>query len=278
MNFLKRPVLWFIVLVLAACSARVMGVRHADKIAMHQVDRMFDLTGVQDDAVAPAVKKAIDDFKKSRLPVTLDGIDRFREAWDKGVTEGDALALYREYEGVVLTAGSVLAEPAGAFLATLTDDQIAHLQEELDDANETLADLRDLPDDKFAKKSGKNLVKGFEHWLGSLSDEQEAEILREFPANRAEFEERWTLRLASQRAFVDLLKSRPGPQALTARQREWFAAPEMMSGATRQQVEARRDRLLRFVTVGYRIATAKQRRHASEEMRSLTADVREALR
>lgn len=255
-----------------------MGVRHADKLALHQLDRMFDLTDAQEDEFAPVVKVEIERLKRERMPRVIQKLEDYQKAWDRGPTEADALAVVDEYDAVRNDLATRLGPLAARFLASLSSEQIAHLEEELADGNESTEELLEKSPEDFAEKRRKNTLKSFEHWLGSLSDEQEAKFLTLAPIDREEFVRYRDERLASQKAFLELLKAKPGEAAIQAKILEWTKDPYKMRGTTPEEGQRRRKKMIRILSETHALATAEQRRHAKEEIMGLIEDLKEALR
>ncbi len=278
MNKRLKSAILGMVLAFSGCSARTMGVKYADRLAMHQLDEMFDLTSDQEDAFGPLVKSEIARLKKERLPQVVDKVDDYAKAWDRGPKEADAMAVVDEYDALRADLANQLGPLAAKFLAGLSKDQIGHLEEELAESNENTDDLLAKPPEDFTKTQSRGLIKNYEHWLGSVSDEQEVKLLALAPPDRAEFERYRTERLASQKAFLDLLKANPGEAAIQAKIVEWTKDPYKMRGTTPEQGQRRRQKLIRILTETHAIATAEQRQHAKDEMSSLTSDLRAALR
>ncbi len=266
------------ILASVGCSARVLGVRHADKLAMHQIDRMFDLTDAQEDEFGPQVKAEVERLKRDRLPRVIQKLEDYQRAWDRGPTEADALAVVDEYDAVRVDLANQIGPLAAKFLSSLSAEQIAHLEEELKEGNESSDDLLKKSPEDFVEKRRKNTLKGFEHWLGSLADDQEEKFLALVPPNRAEFVQYREERLASQKAFLDLLKARPGEAAIQAKIVEWTKEPYKMRGTTPEEGQRRRKKMIRILAESHALATAEQRRHAKAEIADLIGDLKDALR
>ena len=278
MNINPKSVIFGMVLAFAGCSARTLGIKYADKLAMHQIDKMFDLTGEQEDAFEPQVKAEIDRLKKERLPQVVDKIDAYAKAWDRGPTEADALAVVDEYDALRIDLANQLGPLAAKFLAGLSKEQLEHLEEKLAESNESMDDLLNKSPEDFAEKQSRVLIKNYEHWLGSVSDDQKARLLALAPPDREEFERYRTERRASQKSLLDLLKAHPGEAAILAKIVEWTKDPYKMRGTTPERGQRRRQKMIRILTETHAIATGEQRQHARDEMSDLIKDLRSAFR
>lgn len=216
------------VLALAACSTIKLGYENLPRLMAWQADRYLALDDDQEAILARHARALQQWHRHDQLPVYADFLGRIEAELRAPVTAGQ-VAAWREQ---ALTAWPPLADrlaPAVAEIGVgLRPAQLAQLQQTLAKANEKSA-REYRPADPVLRRAARErrLTERAEGLLGDLSDAQRDLIRRsvqDMPVNEDAW---WRVRLARQKAVVDLLASlaadKPEPVEATRRARAVLA-------------------------------------------------------
>ncbi len=213
---------------LSACSAVRVGYNNADTVLRYMAWEYFDLDGAQYDDVKTRLARLHEWHRAKELPLYAEIAREARQRAANSANEKDVAwgfgALRTRYRAVAARA----AEDAAPLLATLSPEQLIHLEKKIAKRNEKFAEEY-LPEDERSRirVQTKKMIERFEDFTGSLSDEQEMRIGRfirdhqRFTRLRFQDRQRW------QREALALIRSHRDPRELGSRLAALFSHPEI---------------------------------------------------
>lgn len=214
--------LWIVLLaiLLSACSlGRKTAYRFADTWLLREMDETFDLTTDQKRQSEAALERIFAWHRKEELPRVATLFRAAARDAEDGVSPAEVDqyldALSERYAAVV----KALAPDAGTLLASLSDTQISHMEKETEESQNKRFKHFTKSESEAVERLARRMQEGLERWVDDLTPPQEALVekyaLTIFPLERA----RRNALPARNRAFAELLRSRPGAAEL-ARQLE----------------------------------------------------------
>lgn len=251
--------------LLAGCgSAMRVAYNNGDVALRFMAHEYFDLHGEQSDQLKAQLVRFHAWHRREELPQYAAIFASAAERLNRGVKREDvvwAIAAVRERYRVTVEQG---AEEFAPVAATFRPDNLEALERKLADNNEKFA-KEFLTGDaaKQQRARAKRLAGWFEDWLGSLTPEQEALILRFAEAQPQLNQVRLDDRRRRQQEFVVLLREYRKSPDLAARMREYLVHWERDRGAEhRRMAREWEDRLATLIVDVDRTLTPKQRTHA----------------
>jgi hypothetical protein len=221
-----------LLLSLQGCSLRKIILQNAEWLTMRQVDKWFALTPSQRDIVKPEVTAAVKWFKTDKLPEVRALLRDIKTEWERGITEDKLVEFDRRIVELRVSVISRIAEPAGKFLATLDEGQLAHLEKQFKNFNKRLEKSANMPPDEWQKTRRKETLDELEEWFGDLS-KPDAEKLLETVENRDHNSVKLYLeaRSTAQQTFVSFLQERKPANEIASQLVVWAEKPELMRGS-----------------------------------------------
>lgn len=225
---------------LSACSAVRVSYNNADTVLRYMAWEYFDLDGAQYEDVKARLVRLHEWHRATELPLYAEIAREARRRAADSVNEKDVAwglaALRTRYRFAAARA----AEDAAPLLATLSPEQLIHLEKKIARRNEKFAG-ENLPEDERSRVrvQAKKMIERFEDFTGSLSDEQQMRIGRfirnhqRFTRLRFEDRQRW------QREALALIRSHRDPRELGPRLAVLFTQPESYRDQEFPRVAAR---------------------------------------
>jgi hypothetical protein len=252
-------------LALTGCGSAVrVAYNNGDVALRFMAHEYFDLHGEQSDHLKAQLVRFHAWHRREELPQYAALFAAAAERLNAGLAREDvvwAIAALRTRYRVTVEQGVDEFAPVAA---TFRPDNLDALERKLADNNEKFT-REFLTGDaaKQARARAKRLSSWFEDWLGSVTPEQEALILRFAQAQPQMNQVRLDDRKRRQQEFVQLLREHRGSPDLAARMREYFVSWERDRGAEHQRMAREwEDRLVTLVVEVDRTLTPKQRSHA----------------
>lgn len=268
-------------LLVQGCSMVSVGYGNAEMLAGWKAQEYFDLEAEQRDLFARRFTRFYLWHRYQQLPDYAAFLTAFRNRLDDGVTREDfywfAEGLRARY-AIMAERGAADAAPV---LASLTPQQIAHLQEKWTRDNRTFAREQKVdgtPDEQKRARMKRTL--GFiEDWVGRLSREQEERIGAMIDRLPHIEHVRLQDRMRRQRDFVALLDARKDGAEFTARLRRWMVEWETARPPEFQRVldAGLSSRVDMYVEVA-RMLTPRQREAALRRLQGYIDDFRSLSR
>jgi hypothetical protein len=251
--------------VLAGCgSAMRVAYNNGDVALRFMAHEYFDLHGEQSDQLKIQLVRFHAWHRREELPRYAAVFSSAAERLNRGLAREDVVwaidAARARYRMIVEQGADEFAPVA----ATFRPDNLEALERKLADNNEKFA-REFLAGDaaKQARARAKRLTGWFEDWLGSVTPEQEALIVRFAQAQPQMNQVRLDDRKRRQQEFVALLREHRASPDLAVRMREYFVNWERDRGAEhRRMAREWEDRLVTLVVDVDRTLTPKQRSHA----------------
>jgi hypothetical protein len=275
-----RPERWLLLLLLAwltlatGCSGLLQNL--GARWATNKISAVFDLDEGQEAATRATVDRAIASAPEvlgPRIDLLVATVDR---ALSKGLNEQNMLIIERQVDILMDKAVRWIVDEAAPILATLRDEQIDHVERELDERLEETRDELNSPEDERLQSRQEKFVDAIEKWAGRLSDQQEQAIrayvvaMPDEAPDRLEADER---RLAD---IADGLRKHPGEPAIRDLLWTAWAQREDWGPGTRSAQERRADGRATMLFV-YNLLDAEQRDHMSERLHEMHRTVKSLM-
>lgn len=256
--------------ILGGCSTIKIAYNNADDLLAWMADDYFDLSRDQADGLKQMLVRFHAWHRASQLPEYARLLDEADRRLAAGLGAADVAWATQTYQARYQLLANRAHADAARLLATLSDEQIAHLRRKLDEANRkwTKEHGAGQPAQEQRRLRAKRLLDRIEHWTGSLASAQSArltELSHEMPLLT---EAALKYRLRRQKEFLALLEQRHDAEALSVRLKAWLLewdyrrAPELAADYARF-AEAR----ARLYVEGYKLLNAEQRDHVSSRLR-----------
>ena len=274
-----RPALLLAALLLAlvaGCSALRVGYNQADLILAHYANDYFDLDRAQRLDFEARTDRLLAWHRRDQLPDYVAFLTEARVRTERGVTREDVLWLIEGVKARFRTLGAQAAPDAAPLLATLTDAQIAHLQQEWDKSNAKFAREWKLaaPEAERRRLILRKTLDQVRDWTGALTVEQEkqiADLLRGVPlVTQLRHEDR----IRRQKEFARLLAERRQPDfagKLRAWLTDWESGRNPEYERMQEQVTEQRIRIILAVQASL---TPEQKRKALHRLQDYIDDLR----
>jgi len=257
-----------------ACTGAIQNL--GARLATNKISAVFALDETQRNATRAAVDRAIASAPEvlgPRLDLLVATVDR---AIFKGMNEESVLLIEKQVDILLDKALAWVIDEAAPILATLSDEQIAHAELELDSRLQDTREELNAPQNERTSGRQDKFVEAIENWTGRLSDDQERAIRLHVAAMPDEAPDR--LRADEKRLglIADGLRRHPG--ALAIRDLLWDAWLQREDwGPGTRPAEARRADGRKTLLFIYGLLDAKQRDHMSERLHEMHGTVKRLM-
>ncbi|HET6417155.1 MAG TPA: DUF6279 family lipoprotein [Polyangiales bacterium] len=234
----------------------------------NKISGVFALDEAQQNATRAAVDRTIavaPEILGPRLDFLVATVDR---AIFKGMNEESILLIEKQVDILMDKALGWIIDEAAPILATLSDEQIAHAERELDNRLQGTRDELNAPEDERTSERQDKFVEAIENWTGRLSDDQERAIRLHVAAMPDEAADR--LRADENRLglIADGLRRHPGTPAIRNLLWDAWLQREDWGPGTRPP-EARRADGRKTLLFVYQLLDAEQRDQMSERLHEM---------
>lgn len=265
-----------LVALLASCSAVRITYNNAEPLVRFAAHEYFDLDDRQNEQFRNRLAQFHEWHRSAELPAYAALLEVSAGKVEGGLESGDvrwaAEAIRARYRVLITRA----AQDAAPILVTLTEPQLAELEQRLAKANAKYAEENVTGGARRTHRARlKRMLGRFEDWTGDLSDAQEARIERfvaehaPLAALRLEDRRRW------QRAAMSLIRERRDARALAAGLVDLFARAEAHRSAEYVAALARwEDGLADLLVDIDRMFSEEQRSRVVQRMRRYAEDFR----
>ncbi len=256
----------FLIAVVAAAalsgcgSAMRVAYNNGDVALRFMAHEYFDLHGEQSDQLKAQLARFHTWHRREELPRYAVLFGSAGERLSRGLTREDVVwamaAVRARYQATVEQGVDEFAPVA----ATFRPDNLEALERKLAENNEKFA--KEFLSGNTTRARAKRLTSWFDEWLGSVTPEQEALIVRFAQAQPQMNQIRLDDRKRRQQEFVQLLREHRRSPDLAARMRDYFVNWERDRGPEhRRQAREWEDRLVTLIVDVDRTLTPKQRSH-----------------
>jgi hypothetical protein len=264
--------------LLPACSTVKLAYNNADEVIAWMTDDYLALNREQEDGLRVLLVRFHTWHRSTQLPEYARLLDSANRRLATGLTEADvawaADAIEDRYRILALRAHA----DAARVLATLSDEQVAHLRRKLEDSNRKWAEANgaEASAEEQKRMRARRLLERIEHWTGTLSGAQTVRLTEWIDALPLITDQSMAFRLRRQRDFLSLLATRHDAEALSTRLRAWLLARDRTHapeyGPDYARFVAGRARLY---VEGFRLLSAEQRQHVANRLQRYSQAFRE---
>ena len=219
----------FLILGLGACMFANIVYRNADWLVMSRIDDFLDLNAKQSDLIEPKVKDAVAYLKAERFPELIGLLDKLKmqlqekKPIEPTVNEIDALTAK-----VKVDLMDRLLPTAVELFTTLEAEQLAHLQESLEERNEeTVKFVEAKPEtyQELLQDERDDRIDSYEDWLGSV-DQAMVDLILPLSRDQSYYKARLDYRRRMQAMFVrNITDYKSDKKAMSQFLRQWVKDP-----------------------------------------------------
>lgn len=276
---LARCALVATIALLAGCSLVRFAYDNLDFFAMRYVNQYMDLSDSQEAEFRPRLDSALKAHRREGLPGIVQTFRLVETHAEDGLTSDEldeittaAVAVYTDVTSRVIT----LVSPT---LNTLSQEQLAHLKEAVDERNEEFAERFGVGQSREARVALRveRMSENLEEWAGSVSESQTALLLK-IANGSPDFVDAWrTYRAEKQAALYALIEKRASSTEIVALLRQWWIDQDDLGAASYLRSADTRTRLSQSLLAIDASMSSAQRAHFVEKVRELRESLQSAL-
>jgi hypothetical protein len=263
-----------LLLITAGCSVRRLAYQWAPRLLLGIIDDAVDLRREQKELVRGRLREHLAWHRREELPVYASRVEELRTRIARGMTPEDLRWLRTTSDGLLRRLGERLLGDTAHFLATLSPEQVSHLERELEKRNRKRYEHYDLPPDRYAQKRTDELNKSVSRWMGHLTPGQRELCLAWFRRAREDALLRRQAVVRHQRDFLQHLRQGVPAETLAREvlarllRDDAYLSPEERAATRRLD-----DQAGALALEVLRQATPAQLRHLDSELAELRDDL-----
>lgn len=277
-NALKRfpGVLTFVFtfVLLSACSMRGVLFNFAETLAVVRLDQMFDLTSEQKNQASLKIEEFFRWFKGEKRNELVRILTGLKSDWADGLSQDEYSRFRASLRAILLDAGMKLGNLFTPMAGSLSEKQLDHFAEFLEESNEDRQKLVDSKD--YSTNRREELKENSERWYGEITDAQLDEIAN-FSRGKEGLMRYLEQRRASQKYVVDYMRAhRSDPSKMNELLRLLFEDPgRLRPSSMREEYEKMRSEWSMVWVKTDALMTSDQRLRALSYLDSWIEDFKE---
>lgn len=244
-------------------------------MASWMVDDYVELSGVQKDWVRERFNRVMQWHRTQELPEYRRFLQRVLQESEEPFTVAEIASAYGDLRVHYHRMIEQLLPDVAEFFLQLDAEQVAHLERKFaaDNRKFVRESVRGTPEERRERRV-KRLVQHLEGWVGPLSEEQEALVEARHHAVSDLVDERLADRRFRQMEILNLIRSRPGKEAMIAGLRRLLVDTESWRRPEYQQkLKERETRMFEMFSALSTTLTREQRAYLQERLRRYMRDI-----
>ncbi len=262
--------------LLMGCSAVKLGYNNADLLLEWQIDKYFDLDSEQETFVEERLDYHLKWHRDTQMPRYSAFTEELAAKLSDGLSSEEYDWFFAEVQSAYRDLVERIAPDAATLLRGLSDEQIRHYREKLEERNEERREWVQRSDEEHLERRVERTVERMEEWLGSVSPAQRIYLKRglsEIPRTTKYWVDH---SLNRQQAFIDLLQSKPPHDIFVSRLKSWFIDWEQGQSPEYAKIDERHDAMAKQLALDIdQMLSNEQRQYAVERIRNYHVDFRE---
>lgn len=259
----------------AGCSLTTIAYNNAVPLASWYVDDYVELNDEQRDLFQDRLGKLIAWHRASELPEYSRVLDEAAKRINGPVSHEEILRFYDQSRRLAQRTGEQALGDITDLMLMLDAEQIRRIEQKLARDNEKFERERlRMSKEKRTQQRIERQIKGYESWLGSVTDEQRRHLEQAAASAPLSDELRLADRRRLQGEFIALLRAKPAKAVFKERLRILMLSPEVgRSPEYRDEVQRwRRDNPVMIAWMLDR-ASSQQRAHLQRKLRGYSTDI-----
>lgn len=262
------------VFVAAACAVNVT-YRYADWLALWKINQYFDLNREQKNALAGQLKSHLARHRKDALPIYISALSELRDRIRDRLTRRDLEWVFETYQRLRADLFEDFVTDGTAFLISVDDEQIRHLDERFKKDNDKAERLLQESTQERLAERAESTLELLRDWLGPLSAEQERRVTRLSLALPDTQPLRLKFYRERQLVLMQLLRPPRDPDAIAQGLRDWVVFPERREApAFRQALDQMQAAIIDMALAIDPMLTVRQREHALRKLQQLIDELK----
>lgn len=263
-----------IVMNIASCTFRGALFSFSETLSMMTLDKMFDLTSKQEEEMRPHVVSLIELLKNEPKRELLEILNGLKSHWADGLEQEEFTWFRSEVARWIKGLSPEVGKRFVILSASLTDEQLDHFGEYLNERNEKHEELLAAKD--FYEERSEQIGDRIERWYGDVTSDQIKKAVS-FTRTKEQIAAFVEQRKMSQKYTIELLKAhRTNKSKMLEFIEDLLTAPEKLRPEPYRK--AYKNMMAEWNSVWVQtdqIMTEKQRKAAIVELDGWIADIRE---
>jgi len=219
-SFLKAIIILHIIFI-TSCTTKWF-YNHIDWFLLWKIDDFFDLSSEQETLLEPVIQEHLKWHKKEGLLQHIEFLQALQERMQHPLTPEDVDWFVEAYQQqLYLLFGRIISDMA-RFVVTLPPEQIQYFEQTLEKSNKKLKERLALLTEEWLQLRAEKTVEYLEDWVGDLSDDQVAEVIRLSKTIPDTFEYWYNRRIKRQQHFIGMLRSRKTRAEIEQTLQNWY--------------------------------------------------------
>lgn len=207
---------------LAACSVVEFAYNNVALYVEGEVDSALDLSSSQQALLSTELERLLKWHRAQELPAYAETFRSAADRLDDGLQASDVLLFVDDVQVAARRFAGEGIDRAAPLLADLSEKQLQNYDAAFQERIEDDLELSGMTPGDRRRALAEKHVGRFEEWFGEFEVEQYDKamvILKRLP----DFHDQWVrFRQVRHKAFLELLASKPGADAIRQRLRAWF--------------------------------------------------------
>ncbi len=267
-----------LLLTVAACSIATVAYNNASTLALYGVNDYLDLTSAQEEWLKTRVNRLVSWHRANELPQYRRVLDGARGRVDASISVAELDVFYTDGKMLFARLADRALPDIADLLLQLEPAQIRFLEARLADDNKKMRRELATGIEQLQKKRIERYEQRFKDWMGTLADEQLADIRAVVTTVKPLEEFRLADRLARQAEFIDLIKSKPDSTTMQKELRVMLLQPELKRAPDYRDELTRQQRVITELVARMSVsATPAQRARVQKRLAGYVSDVASLL-
>ncbi len=258
---------------LSSCSKFRIGYQFSDWLMERQIDKMFDLNNIQRQELKGIIARLFHWFESEEIPRVINLLEQAKNKLKIGLNENDMNWLTKEWDKMKSRFSNQVVDDITILLATISDDQINHLENWLDETEQELLDELDVPSHEWKLEQERDFIDGVENWFGELSKPQQEKVLKAVHLSKKSYKCRRLRNLIIGKRLTEFLRRDHTQEQLKYALNQWIMKPETLLPVEYLEMCHQQDDTARFLLMLDQIMNHNQRLKVMEKINSYQADL-----
>ena len=252
-----------VLVAVAGCSTVQVAYDNADWFLLRQMSRYMTLDGAQKAAAGELLEARMQTHRREELPLYVDALRTARAMVADGLSEDEVDWMFERVATLYQQTMRGTIPAITPLLASLTPEQIDHLEQVLREKNQDFEDdfIPASMDERHEART-ERAVEAIERWTGALSDAQVLLVARERKAMPQTSEDWLAYNIAKQQQGLWLLRDGASEPALRRFLEAWWVEYADIPPELEGKLETAMARWKTLLVQIDRSASEKQRKRA----------------
>ncbi|MBT4638860.1 MAG: hypothetical protein HN945_16160 [Deltaproteobacteria bacterium] len=267
-----------LLLGMQACTSIKMTYNWADYLIYWRLDSHFDISSSQKEILEKKLDNLHTWHRQVELPKYIVFLDEIKIRLQNGIDKDDMAWYGRELKQFNINLANFIAQDTAEFLTSLSSEQIAYLENKLNENNEERMEKIEQTKEEAKAEAIEKGIESATEWWGDLSEDQKKVIEAGIVIDKKSQMVAYNHRKKSQQKFINLLKEKIPIADLREQLLDWYLNPGQFYTQEYRSIAVKRrnrnnDNLVKIDS----LATQKQRAHLIDKIDSYKKQLQELI-